>query len=72
MTTIRATDALRVLNLEHGCNLSYPKFNRYIVAGQIPAERSDDGRSWLIVENDLDRIAEIVSAAPTRRTRSAA
>jgi hypothetical protein len=72
MANIRATDALRMLNTEHGCSVSYLKFQRSIVAGVIPAERSDDGRSWLIDENDLDRIAAIVSTAPKRRTRSAA
>jgi hypothetical protein len=72
MAAIRATDALRLLNLEHGCNLSYPKFNRHIVSGEIPAERSDDGRSWLIDEADLDSIALRMSAAPARRTSSAA
>ena len=72
MASIRATDALRVLNLEYNCNLSYPKFHRNIVAGAIPAERSDDGRSWMIDEVDLDRIAALVGAAPSRRTRSAA
>ena len=70
MASIRATDALRLLNSEHGCNISYPKFHRNIVAGKILAERGDDGRSWMIDEDDLDRIAENM-AAPVRR-RSAA
>lgn len=72
MANIRATDALRLLNIDYGCNVSYPKFHRNIVAGQIPAERSDDGRTWLIDEDDLVRIAALVGTAPTRRTRSAA
>lgn len=71
MAAIKATDALRLLNIERGCNLSYPKFNRHIVSGEIPAERSDDGRSWMIDEDDLDAIATRMSAAPGTR-RSAA
>jgi len=61
-----------MLNTEHGCSVSYLKFQRSIVAGLIPAERSDDGRTWMIDEGDLDRIAATVSTAPARRTRSAA
>jgi hypothetical protein len=68
MAAIKATDALRLLNIEHGCNLSYPKFHRNIVAGQIPAERSDDGRSWMIDEGDLVSIAARIAAAPVRRS----
>lgn len=72
MSTIRATDALRLLNLEYDCNLSYQRFNRDIVSGQIPAERSDDSRSWLIDEDQLDSIAARLRAVRPRRTRAAA
>ena len=70
MAVIRATDALRLLNLEHGCNLGYPRFHRNIVCGLIPAERSDDGRSWLVDEDQLESIAARMSIA-ARHTSSA-
>lgn len=72
MATIKATDALKRLNAEHGCDINYIKFNRLIASGQVPAERDDDGRSWVIREGDLDDIATRLRAAPARRTRSAA
>jgi hypothetical protein len=65
---MRATDALRQLNLKHDCNLTYQKFNRDIVAGIIPAKRSDDGRSWAIAEGDLEAIAARINAARQRRS----
>jgi hypothetical protein len=72
MAFLKAADALRRLNIEHGCDLNYLTFHRNIIAGKIPAERADDGRSWQIDEADLGSIAARLSTATVRRTRSAA
>jgi hypothetical protein len=72
MPKIKATDALRRLNLEFGCDLSYARFNKGIVSGQIPATRDTGGHQWVIDEDHLASIATRFGTASARRHRTAA
>ena len=54
---ITLTDAPRALRA-HGCETSYSRLWRAVVAGQVPAERV--GKKWHVREADLPIIAQIL------------
>lgn len=53
-------DALQALREQYGVACRYPRFWLAIQAGEIPAVRGTDGRSWFINRADLPRIAELL------------
>src|SRR3712207_1293298 len=66
MARYKISDLVRRLNIEFGGNLNYQTVYLDVAAGDVPAERDDTGRFWLIDEADEPRIAKFYGLLPAK------
>lgn len=51
---------LKLTDVSHRLNVPYFRLYSLVISGNIPAHRSENGRYWLVKEDDLPEIERII------------